>query len=386
MTAVFEPASCRVCKTYSLHSLPIPHPRQSMVSDGRIRLTPLSKVSCISCGLVSHRVPLSESDVRGVYDFEYDLGTSRDAGDSQRALRYASVIAELGNMKCAGNILEIGCGSGAVLSELAQRWSLGRFLGIEAAPQLALGRGGSRVEIRQGFLEDLRDEDRQFDLVYAINVVEHAADPTLFLGAIAGLLAKEGVVIVICPDGGRPNLELLFADHINSFTARSLNLIAAKAGLRIVYEEKVSRFDDFQIVVLALADKVEPAHFDENNDSFHQLHDRRTEYLQQWAMLDGHLLAKIDGANQIYAFGAGETAALLRAYAPETWKRVSALIVDEPASAHRLEKKILRYSDLKPRQRMTILLATHPQSQPLLCARLESQCFKAVRWDSEIGR
>lgn len=357
-----------------------------MVSDGKIRLIPLLKASCISCGLVSHWTPLSQKEVRDVYDADYDLGAVPNAGDSTRALRYAAAIAELGNLEDAANILEIGCGSGAVLSELLRRQPKGRFLGLEAAPQLAGVRIDSGVEIRRSFIEDLRDEDRRFDLVYAINVIEHAADPEAFLLAVARQLSNNGVVVIVFPDGMKPNLELLFADHINSFTNFSLDLIARRAGLQIIYSEPVARFEDFQVIVLAHEEKRAPPDAVNSDSSFHVLHDRRVEYLLKWSALDSSLDSRIKNASEVLVFGAGEAAALLRAYAPETWKRVSALVVDEPASSHSLGKRLLRYSDLEPSYGAVIVIATHPRSQLHFFERLELRGFKAVKWDHDIGQ
>ena len=54
------------------------------------------------------------------------------------------------------------------------------------------------------------------------------------------------------------------------------------------------------------------------------------------------MCARIGDARQIKIFGAGEMAALLRAYAPQTWSMVSALVLDTPDFTQRLGLPVLK--------------------------------------------
>jgi len=98
------------------------------------------------------------------------------------------------------SLLDIGCGGGLVSEPLAR---LGfRVTGIDAGEaMLEVARGhaaaaGVAVDYRRGTAEDLAAEGETFDAVLALEVVEHVADPALFLAAAARLITPGGGLVV----------------------------------------------------------------------------------------------------------------------------------------------------------------------------------------------
>jgi len=98
--------------------------------------------------------------------------------------------------------LDVGCGAGLVSEPLAR---LGAAVtGIDAAPEnIAVARehaAGQALEIdyRCGGIEDLNLPP--FDLVVALEVVEHVADPAGFVGHLARCLAPDGLLILSTPN------------------------------------------------------------------------------------------------------------------------------------------------------------------------------------------
>ena len=97
--------------------------------------------------------------------------------------------------------LDVGCGAGLLAEPLAR---LGAAVtGIDAAPEVvAVAREhsasmGLEIDYRSG---DVQALEGQFDLVTAMEVIEHVADPAEFVKALARRLAPGGVLILSTPN------------------------------------------------------------------------------------------------------------------------------------------------------------------------------------------
>jgi 2-polyprenyl-6-hydroxyphenyl methylase/3-demethylubiquinone-9 3-methyltransferase len=98
--------------------------------------------------------------------------------------------------------IDVGCGAGLLAEPLAR---LGATMtGIDAAPEnIGAARAhaaatGLEIEYIAGGIEDL--PGRRFDLVTSMEVIEHVTDPAAFVGALAGALAKGGLMILSTPN------------------------------------------------------------------------------------------------------------------------------------------------------------------------------------------
>lgn len=312
--------TCPLCHTSDVISLAYPHPTQSMSSEGRVTLQPLAKSSCNACGYGFHSQPISEQDRDIFYDETYDLGLRDIDADWRRAQDYSRHIEEFlaryaGSPRQGMSIVEFGCGTGALLSCMTERWKAARSLGIEPAArlaQVASARVGRNIEVRQGFAESGRSAGESYDLCVSVNVVEHALDPVSFLVACAESITDDGMVVTICPDGDRPDSELLFRDHISSFSATAFALAAAQAGLRLIASAPLqSQQSGFKIFLL----KLDRSHVVGRDLSAGQLSYLRNDYLNGWRELEQATLSGLAG-KEFAIFGMGEYADLLRAYCP----------------------------------------------------------------------
>jgi len=100
--------------------------------------------------------------------------------------------------------LDVGCGAGIVTESLARMGATAT--GLDAsADAVAAGRvhaeeSGLAIDYRADTAESLAEEGRRFDLITALEVVEHVADVDLFLGALSRLLAPGGLLVFSTPN------------------------------------------------------------------------------------------------------------------------------------------------------------------------------------------
>jgi SAM-dependent methyltransferase len=350
-----------------------------MLSDGRIVQRPLAKMSCLGCGAAFHVSGISAAEVRTIYDDDYALARSSPKSDAQRARAYCNWI----RAECAAplNILEVGCGSGALLRELLQIWPGARGFGLDPALPEA-GPADGRLRLARGFVEDIPEDAGQFDLIIAVNVIEHTQAPGTFLRDLRSRLAPNGRIVIVCPEARSPNLELLFFDHLYSLTPPALLAASAVASLNAGRQASAPReIGDFQMVILE-ANASGPTAPPATPPS--ELLAERNDYLGRWARLDQILLERSAYVGRLVAFGGGQTAALLRAYAPKTWSRVDAIAVDDPSEAWTLGPAVVPYRDVVQQSGSGVLIATSPHVQAVLAERLSRDGLQPITWNDLI--
>jgi 2-polyprenyl-6-hydroxyphenyl methylase / 3-demethylubiquinone-9 3-methyltransferase len=109
---------------------------------------------------------------------------------------------ECGRTPLAGKrALDVGCGAGLLTEPLTRLGA--RATGVDAAPELIVAARehaaamGLDIDYRERTVEET---EGQFDLVTAMEVVEHVADPGAFLKALAKRLAPGGLLILSTPN------------------------------------------------------------------------------------------------------------------------------------------------------------------------------------------
>ncbi|MEM7021731.1 MAG: bifunctional 2-polyprenyl-6-hydroxyphenol methylase/3-demethylubiquinol 3-O-methyltransferase UbiG, partial [Pseudomonadota bacterium] len=98
------------------------------------------------------------------------------------------------------NIVDVGCGGGLLCEPLARMGAA--VTGIDLVPRhLEVARrhaqaSGLDIAYREIAAEQLAEDGAQFDLVCALEVVEHVADVDSFLSGCAGLMKPGGGMVL----------------------------------------------------------------------------------------------------------------------------------------------------------------------------------------------
>lgn len=128
------------------------------------------------------------------------------------------------------SILDIGSGRGAALWPMMDALSETPFTCIDASPERALqlkavAQGWSRLSAFEGSVTKLPFADAAFDVVTALEVLEHLENPAAGAAEIARVCKR--FVVISVPSKADDNPE-----HIQLFTRESLTRLLTDAGFR----------------------------------------------------------------------------------------------------------------------------------------------------------
>ena len=123
-------------------------------------------------------------------------------GNRKRLVFLTNLIARLE----PASVLDVGCGTGDSLTHpLAQKFPGTKFVGIDMdARSVAFAREHSLLPNLQFLSNSEIDQDHQFDLVIASEVIEHVEAPDDFLAWLQERLRIEGTIFVSLPNGFGP--------------------------------------------------------------------------------------------------------------------------------------------------------------------------------------
>jgi SAM-dependent methyltransferase len=371
---------CPGCGRGDAVGLPIPAER-SMLSDGRVIARPLDKLWCRGCGLIRHRQPPTPAEISAIYSGAYGLPALTGTREQFRGRAYASaILGALGEPRDGLRLLDVGCGSGAMLRALLEREEASSFrlTGIDPALPAALAQVGEHLTLKRGFPDrDLAGHDLvglgPFDVVISINTIEHTPDPAKFLATLETLMAPGGAAIVICPTTEFANDELLFFDHFWSISGQAMAGFAASAGLHLIdHAGLASPLAGFQLFRFARSASAKAVAGIEKASA------DAIAYLTAWKELDASLERQLAEANKpAQAFGAGQMAALLRAYAPRSFAMLKRFLLDHPEEAWPLGPAV-RYDGFNTLDGWITLVAVHPSAQHAVAARIRGDGGIAV--------
>ena len=204
-----------------------------------------------NCAYFSEEVTPSQK-----YDLEYNLHFYRP-GDVAQAVWLSELVRDF----CKGNIpapriLEVGVGNALTMLLLRLRGLPSEGVDIDPVLCEYFGRLYN-LTIYPGGIENL-DKKMEYDLVYSSHVIEHFANPRLFLKKIRAMLDIPGYLIIYTPDldlsnERNPNWRHFKTrhpfEHACILSRTSLGYLAAKEGYFLHRFERYAPFGSFLAIL-----------------------------------------------------------------------------------------------------------------------------------------
>lgn len=141
-------------------------------------------------------------------------------------------VIEMGTDDCGLDVLEVGCGTGGNLDLLEE---FGSVTGIDSSPtaiEFCRQRGHGNVEVQDCLSLDFPDE--KFDLVVALDLLEHLDDPEAALLEFRRVLKPGGRLVLTVPA-----YQFLWSGHDVSlhhrkrYRLREVERLVIRVGLRV---------------------------------------------------------------------------------------------------------------------------------------------------------
>jgi ubiquinone/menaquinone biosynthesis C-methylase UbiE len=128
--------------------------------------------------------------------------------------RFFADVDDLADVLPDESVLDLGCGTGRLLSALVDRQPAARYTGVDPDPRILtiarrrLEKAGAQVELRQGYAQELSFPAGAFDLVVSTLVFHHLSDGAkrAAMREVARLLRPGGRFLLV--DFGPPQTVL----------------------------------------------------------------------------------------------------------------------------------------------------------------------------------
>ena len=113
-------------------------------------------------------------------------------------------VKEILSAKGNDNILEIGCGTGMLLTQIADDLDDGFIEGIDfsqsmisvAQKKKISHTNGKKIVIRHGDFDELKFEDNYYDKIFSVNTIYFWKDPIVTISKIVDLLKPKGMLVL----------------------------------------------------------------------------------------------------------------------------------------------------------------------------------------------
>ena len=296
----------------------------------KIKKVKLHKATCNACGLMFTLKP--GKVYKSISYKNYNLSRTDDQWISNHRQNriYAEVLENVisKNLNRRKNIkmIEFGSGDGSLAMSLKKiNNSIQSFECVDP--------GDYKLNIpnilyyKTDFLNFLetRKEYYYSDFIYLVNVIEHLPNPYELFKVCHKLLNNNGILCLIAPNGDIASRELVFLDHLYSYTTKSLSSIAAKEKFNLIDTSVVKNFQTEKFWIFSK--EIPKINF--NKKYQNRLYQKREKIITSTTKLKKKIIRHIRNNSELLCFGTGETAHLILNYAPKIFDKINFFILSK---------------------------------------------------------
>lgn len=156
------------------------------------------------------------------------------------ALRLAEIVRTFEKYRQNNRFLDVGCGAGSLLkAAIGENW---KAEGVEVSGSSVEYLQKQNIKVFYGDLAAANFAENSFDVVTAVEILEHIAEPDVVLKDIFRVLRPGGLMWATTPHGSGASRRLLGTDwtcvappeHLHLFSVGGIKKLLSEAGFRNV--------------------------------------------------------------------------------------------------------------------------------------------------------
>jgi SAM-dependent methyltransferase len=233
---------CIVCSEKSLELIEKFSNFKGVTSDDKPFYENFLIAYCKSCGHVQKLIDKKwKENVSSIYNnykiYELSGGGEnlvfgQNVSPARSQILFENLAAEV-VLPQKGDLLDFGCGNGAVLKSFGKHLKGWELFGYDSNARFE-NEIKNLPDLNSSFLNSISQINHKFDLITANYSLEHATDPVTVFNSLKGLLKEPGVVSIVVPNFKDNPFDLMVVDHCSHFTSDTLGYLADLCGYEIV--------------------------------------------------------------------------------------------------------------------------------------------------------